>query len=171
MQRSGCEILAVGAQSLNHAILRPCIVGPDCIGDKAVRAVTPGDKSKGRPAACVRINPEISDTGKDSRRLCGIAEFEIVVCDDGSRDATGEILDRLARAHREVRPLHFAANQGAAAALTAAIADEFHTGAPQLQGVNLHIALEKREELYRYLQLLRFNKRPSRAECGILSDG
>jgi glycosyltransferase involved in cell wall biosynthesis len=51
-----------------------------------------------------------------------VAEFEIVICDDGSRDATGAILDELAGAHREVRPLHFPVNQGAAAALTAAIA-------------------------------------------------
>lgn len=55
-------------------------------------------------------------------RLEGLVEFEIVICDDGSRDATGAILDALAHEHREVRPLHFAINQGAAAALTAAIA-------------------------------------------------
>jgi len=54
--------------------------------------------------------------------LEGLAEFEIVVCNDGSRDATGAILDTLARERHEVRPLHFAVNQGAAAALTAAIA-------------------------------------------------
>lgn len=48
--------------------------------------------------------------------------FEIVICNDGSRDRTGSILDALAGEHREVRPLHFSQNQGAAAALTAAIA-------------------------------------------------
>ena len=51
-----------------------------------------------------------------------IASFEIVVCNDGSKDRTGEILDRLARQYPQVRPLHFAQNQGAAAALNAAIA-------------------------------------------------
>jgi glycosyltransferase involved in cell wall biosynthesis len=51
-----------------------------------------------------------------------VTEFEIVICNDGSRDATGAILDALARKHREVHPIHFAANQGGAAALTAAIA-------------------------------------------------
>jgi dolichol-phosphate mannosyltransferase len=39
-----------------------------------------------------------------------------------NRDATGSKLDGLARLRSEVRPIHFARNQGAAAALTAAIA-------------------------------------------------
>jgi dolichol-phosphate mannosyltransferase len=48
--------------------------------------------------------------------------FEIVVCNDGSRDATGTILDRMAAANAELRPVHHTKNQGAAAALTTAIA-------------------------------------------------
>ncbi len=44
-----------------------------------------------------------------------------MVCDDGSRDATGSILDALAARAPEVRPVHHAVNQGAAAALTSAI--------------------------------------------------
>jgi glycosyltransferase involved in cell wall biosynthesis len=51
-----------------------------------------------------------------------LAEFEIVVCDDGSSDATGDILDRLTLSCHQLRPMHFAKNQGAAAALNAAIA-------------------------------------------------
>jgi len=51
-----------------------------------------------------------------------IASFEIVICNDGSKDRTGEILDRLAQQFPQLRPLHFAQNQGAAAALNAAIA-------------------------------------------------
>jgi len=51
-----------------------------------------------------------------------LADFEIVVCDDGSSDATGDILDRLTLSFPQLRPLHFAKNQGAAAALNAAIA-------------------------------------------------
>jgi dolichol-phosphate mannosyltransferase len=51
----------------------------------------------------------------------GLAEFEIVICNDGSKDATGEILDRLAQRYSHLRPMHFPANRGAAAALTAAI--------------------------------------------------
>lgn len=52
----------------------------------------------------------------------GLASFEVVVCDDGSTDGTGEILDRLALSFPQLRVLHFAKNRGAAAALTAAIA-------------------------------------------------
>jgi dolichol-phosphate mannosyltransferase len=51
-----------------------------------------------------------------------VEKFEIIVCNDGSGDATGNILDQLARLHGEVRPIHFMRNQGAAAALTTAIA-------------------------------------------------
>jgi dolichol-phosphate mannosyltransferase len=50
-----------------------------------------------------------------------LADFEIVICNDGSRDDTGSILDRLAQTLPRLRPLHFGANQGAAAALNAAI--------------------------------------------------
>jgi dolichol-phosphate mannosyltransferase len=52
----------------------------------------------------------------------GLAEFEIVICNDGSSDATGDILDRLTLSCPHLHPLHFAKNQGAAAALNAAIA-------------------------------------------------
>jgi glycosyltransferase involved in cell wall biosynthesis len=52
----------------------------------------------------------------------GLAEFEIVICNDGSKDATGDILDRLTLSYPQLRPLHFASNRGAAAALNAAIA-------------------------------------------------
>ena len=51
-----------------------------------------------------------------------VAEFEIVICNDGSKDRTGEILDRLTLPFPNLRPLHFAQNQGAAAALNHAIA-------------------------------------------------
>jgi len=55
------------------------------------------------------------------RRQPAVRAFEIVICDDGSRDDTGAILDALAQRYPEVRPVHHRANQGAAAALTTAI--------------------------------------------------
>lgn len=51
-----------------------------------------------------------------------VAEFEIVICNDGATDTTGDILDRLTLSYPSLVPVHFARNQGAAAALTAAIA-------------------------------------------------
>lgn len=51
-----------------------------------------------------------------------LASFEIVICNDGSKDRTGEILDRMAQQFPQLRVLHFPRNQGAAAALNAAIA-------------------------------------------------
>jgi glycosyltransferase involved in cell wall biosynthesis len=47
--------------------------------------------------------------------------YEVVVCDDGSRDETGALLERLGRECPSVRPCRHAVNQGAAAALTTAI--------------------------------------------------
>jgi glycosyltransferase involved in cell wall biosynthesis len=49
-------------------------------------------------------------------------DYEIVICDDGSPDDTGAVLDALARAHPAVKPCRHASNQGAAAALASAIA-------------------------------------------------
>jgi glycosyltransferase involved in cell wall biosynthesis len=48
-------------------------------------------------------------------------DFEIVVCNDGSKDKTGALLDELAREYPSVKPCHHPVNQGAAAALTTAI--------------------------------------------------
>lgn len=50
-----------------------------------------------------------------------LEEFEIVICNDGSKDETGAILDQLTKTYPQLRPIHFPNNQGAAAALTAAI--------------------------------------------------
>jgi glycosyltransferase involved in cell wall biosynthesis len=51
-----------------------------------------------------------------------VSSFEVIICNDGSKDETGAILDRLTVQYPQLRPLHFACNQGAAAALNAAIA-------------------------------------------------
>ncbi|MEZ4665564.1 MAG: glycosyltransferase family 2 protein [Thermomicrobiales bacterium] len=44
--------------------------------------------------------------------------FEIIVVNDGSRDATGEIIDRLSREDARVRPIHHGKNRGYGGALT-----------------------------------------------------
>jgi glycosyltransferase involved in cell wall biosynthesis len=43
--------------------------------------------------------------------------FEIIIVDDGSKDATGEIADRLAEEHPEVRVIHHRPNKGYGVAL------------------------------------------------------
>jgi len=53
--------------------------------------------------------------------LPAIERFEVVVCNDGSRDDRGAILDRIAALDPRLEPVHQPRNQGAAAALTAAI--------------------------------------------------
>jgi biofilm PGA synthesis N-glycosyltransferase PgaC len=46
-------------------------------------------------------------------------EFEVIAINDGSRDNTGEVLDRLATQIPKLRVVHLAANQGKATALNA----------------------------------------------------
>src|SRR5256884_7311899 len=47
---------------------------------------------------------------------------EIVVCNDGSHDATGALLDALARDCPALRPVHHSTNRGAGRAMATAIA-------------------------------------------------
>jgi dolichol-phosphate mannosyltransferase len=47
--------------------------------------------------------------------------YEIVVCNDGSKDSTGGLLEELAQRYPTIKPVHHAVNRGAAAALTTAI--------------------------------------------------
>jgi dolichol-phosphate mannosyltransferase len=48
-------------------------------------------------------------------------DFEIVVCDDGSKDETWKLLSDLAGSHPSVKPCRHAVNQGAAVAVATAI--------------------------------------------------
>ena len=47
--------------------------------------------------------------------------YELVFVNDGSKDGTGDILDRLAESDEKVRLIHFRTNYGQTAAITAAI--------------------------------------------------
>lgn len=48
-------------------------------------------------------------------------DWEIVICNDGSKDRTGEILNLLARKNPRIKPVHLETNQGAAVAFATAI--------------------------------------------------
>lgn len=50
-----------------------------------------------------------------------ISDFEIVICNDGSSDGTGSLLDSIASGDRRIIPIHLKKNQGAAVALSTAI--------------------------------------------------
>jgi glycosyltransferase involved in cell wall biosynthesis len=50
-----------------------------------------------------------------------LTDFEVVICNDGSKDQTATILDQLAAKHPPFKPVHHLKNQGAAAALNTAI--------------------------------------------------
>ena len=52
---------------------------------------------------------------RTGRRICD--DLEVLIVNDGSRDQTGEIADRLAAEHREVRAVHNKPNQGYGGAL------------------------------------------------------
>ncbi len=55
------------------------------------------------------------------RQSDAVETFEIVICNDGSRDGTGRLLDAIAGKTPELRPVHHPKNRGAAAALATAI--------------------------------------------------
>ena len=52
---------------------------------------------------------------RTGRRICD--DLEVIIVNDGSRDRTGEIADRLAAEHSEVRAVHNTPNQGYGGAL------------------------------------------------------
>ncbi|MCC6209166.1 MAG: poly-beta-1,6 N-acetyl-D-glucosamine synthase [Gammaproteobacteria bacterium] len=53
-------------------------------------------------------------------------DFEIIAINDGSKDNTGEILNRLAETHQRMRVIHLASNQGKAMALRMGAAASNH---------------------------------------------
>lgn len=59
-------------------------------------------------------------------KMDALKDFEIVICNDGSKDNTGAILKEMSSKDPHIKPLSFAVNQGAAAALSHAIHNTRH---------------------------------------------
>ena len=57
-----------------------------------------------------------------NQRIDGVDSLELVIVDDASTDGSTEIIEQLARTHRQIRPIFQEKNQGKGAAIRAAIA-------------------------------------------------
>lgn len=88
-------------------------------GKRIVRTLSVAAPAYNESAGIERV---VGDWLTYLRSVDHLENFEIVVCNDGSKDDTGAILDRIAAANPELKPVHLTKNQGAAAALTQAIA-------------------------------------------------
>lgn len=64
------------------------------------------------------VEPVVAETLEVLRGTSWLDGFEIVLVDDGSRDGTGQVMDRLAAAHPELVVAHHETNRGFGAALT-----------------------------------------------------
>jgi poly-beta-1,6-N-acetyl-D-glucosamine synthase len=69
---------------------------------------------------CHNEAPQVRDTIRALTEL-RYPDYEIIAVDDGSRDATGEILEALAAVEPRLRVLHLPTNRGKAAALRAGV--------------------------------------------------
>lgn len=67
---------------------------------------------------CYNEGDNVQETLSHALRL-DYPDFEVIAINDGSRDNTGAVLDRLALAHDRLRVVHLAQNQGKAVALQA----------------------------------------------------
>ncbi|HXD74728.1 MAG TPA: glycosyltransferase family 2 protein, partial [Vicinamibacterales bacterium] len=76
------------------------------MNDVMLTVVIPAFNEAGNLAAVV--DETLGVLSSDSR----VRSFELIVVDDGSRDGTAEIADRLAAQHAMVRVIHHPANRG-----------------------------------------------------------
>jgi len=60
-------------------------------------------------ASCLKVLPDVAET------------FELILVDDGSKDGSSEIADRLSREHPEIRVVHHEKNQGYGGAVRSGI--------------------------------------------------
>lgn len=83
------------------------------------------DMSKRDAVAPVSVLIPCYNEGENAEETLGAAlklnypDFEVIAINDGSRDNTGEVLDRMAARHPALRVVHLAKNQGKAMALHA----------------------------------------------------
>jgi len=87
----------------------PPTLSPEVIMLQSVSIVLPAYNEE------VIIEKTVRACIETAERFC--PNVEILVVNDGSRDGTGAVLDRLAQENAEVRPLHHAVNRGYGAAL------------------------------------------------------
>jgi glycosyltransferase involved in cell wall biosynthesis len=70
------------------------------------------------------VGPVIADNAlRVAKAMVGYGELEIVICNDGSTDGTGEAADAAAESLEELRVVHHPHNQGKGAALRTAFAE------------------------------------------------
>jgi glycosyltransferase involved in cell wall biosynthesis len=74
---------------------------------------------------CYNEAANVERTAQAALRACErlLADYEIIIVDDGSRDRTGEIADRLAAEHPRVRAVHNRPNRGYGGALVRGFRD------------------------------------------------
>lgn len=85
---------------------------------KSVSVIVP---AKDEAASLPRLVDEIAGALRPLRERLELDDFEILIVDDGSTDATPAVLRRLAASYPELRPIRLAANVGQSAATVAGL--------------------------------------------------
>ncbi len=121
LRPNGLTTSSISSVSMNHQ-LPSHACGPDQISRKLPR-LAPIRLSIAAPAfnEGEGIGDLIVQWHQYLKQQTDIAIFEIIICNDGSTDNTAVVLETLATQYPEIRFIHFKQNQGAAAALAAAI--------------------------------------------------